>query len=133
MTLITFSDGKVVMRDGSVATGQQCCCDGNGECPPGCPSLGGCDLIVTLLYGEPLSINYGPATDYYVPGCLIAFEVADIPFESGGDISASSTVVHDENCDPVGGDLVITHSDDCSDPNVDCVGVSISFDCNAFP
>jgi hypothetical protein len=27
MTLITFSDGKVVMRDGKVGTEQACCCD----------------------------------------------------------------------------------------------------------
>lgn len=28
MTKITFTDGKPVMRDGKVGTGQECCCDG---------------------------------------------------------------------------------------------------------
>lgn len=32
MTLITFQDGKVVMRDGKVGTGQECCCDGEVAC-----------------------------------------------------------------------------------------------------
>ena len=31
MTLITFQDGKPVMRDGKVGTGQTCCCEG-GQC-----------------------------------------------------------------------------------------------------
>jgi len=32
MTLITFQDGKPVMRDGKVGTGQGCCCGGCGRC-----------------------------------------------------------------------------------------------------
>ena len=35
MTLITFQNGKPVMRDGKVGTGQGCCCDGCCECA--CP------------------------------------------------------------------------------------------------
>lgn len=34
MTLITFSDGKVVMQDGQVGSGEACCC-GENQCPPG--------------------------------------------------------------------------------------------------
>lgn len=33
MTLITFQDGKVVLRDGKVGTEQDCCCSDDGECP----------------------------------------------------------------------------------------------------
>lgn len=43
MTLITFQDGKPVMRDGKVGTEQDCCC-GGGECA--CPDLSGyCSLV----------------------------------------------------------------------------------------
>ena len=45
MTLITFSDGKVVMRDGKVGTEQACCC---GSC--NCSNLNFNDL----LYGDEL-------------------------------------------------------------------------------
>ena len=37
MTLITFQDGQVVMRDGQVGTEQACCCGANcGDCPLTC-------------------------------------------------------------------------------------------------
>jgi hypothetical protein len=32
MTLITFQDGQVVLRDGAVGTEQACCCGQGGEC-----------------------------------------------------------------------------------------------------
>lgn len=32
MTLITFQDGKAVMREGQVGTEQECCCGGCGDC-----------------------------------------------------------------------------------------------------
>lgn len=34
MTQITVQDGKIVLRDGKVGTGEGCCCEG-GFCPPG--------------------------------------------------------------------------------------------------
>lgn len=36
MTLITFQDGKPVMRDGKVGTGSACCCGGSGCCGRPC-------------------------------------------------------------------------------------------------
>jgi len=36
MTLITFSDGKVVLRDGKAGTETSCCCEGT---PCTCPNL----------------------------------------------------------------------------------------------
>lgn len=38
MTLITFQDGKVVLRDGKVGTEQECCCQGC-NCPTVCPGI----------------------------------------------------------------------------------------------
>jgi hypothetical protein len=40
MTLITFSDGKIVMRDGKVGTEQACCCCGFSDC--------NCECTVTV-------------------------------------------------------------------------------------
>jgi hypothetical protein len=48
MTLITFNDGKVLMRDGKVGTEQGCCCE-EGSC---CNDL---DLNVLLYGDEPYS------------------------------------------------------------------------------
>ena len=44
MTLITFQDGQVVMRDGQVGTEQACCCQ---ECAP-CPDLEELCVSITL-------------------------------------------------------------------------------------
>lgn len=126
--LIVMEGGMVRIDDsGNIRSGEGCCCD------PGCVSLDDCNLTVTLLYGEPLDIDYGPANDYYGPGCVLAFEVADIPFESGGDISAAITIGRDEFGDPVVVDSVLTHSEECEDPEVDCVDISITLDCNPLP
>jgi hypothetical protein len=37
MTLITFQDGAVVLRDGKVGTEQACCCEPEPPCNPCCP------------------------------------------------------------------------------------------------
>lgn len=130
MTLITFQGGKAVVRDGKVGTEADCCCG----CPPGCPSLAGCNLIVTLMYNEPLPIEYGPASDYYDSAlCTLAFEVADIPFESGGDIDALFTIEYDGNCNPIATNGIIVHAADCENPIVNCVDVTVTLDCNPLP
>ena len=48
MTLITFFDGKVVMRDGKVGTGQACCC-GQSKCV--CPTQTTCSAAYCDLFG----------------------------------------------------------------------------------
>lgn len=53
MTLITMTDGKVVMRDGQVGTEQACCCDVPCDCDPSqlyvIPSSCGIDYLALNL------------------------------------------------------------------------------------
>jgi hypothetical protein len=54
MTLITFQDGKPVLRDGKVGTEQECCC---GEC--------------LVFFGSPPFYGYAPE-DWGPPSCFHA-------------------------------------------------------------
>lgn len=65
MTYITFQDGRVVMRDGKVGTGQGCCCGGGCEnCGLTCcltiqgknTCIGGTDVITS---DPPAVVNWG--------------------------------------------------------------------------
>lgn len=48
MTLITFQDGKPVMRDGKVGTEQDCCCE-QAEC---CAGLVNCTIEYRVGFGD---------------------------------------------------------------------------------
>ena len=130
MTLITFQDGKVVLRDGKVGTEAACCC-----CPPGCPSLDGCNLVVTRNYDDfPIVDINELASNYFLNdyvGCQLAFSIADVPSEHGGDIDAVVTIGYDENCNPVVVDSNITYAN--ADIAEFLVPLLIEIDCNPLP
>lgn len=48
MMLITFTDGKPVMRDGMIGSEQSCCCGNGCECPM---TLDNCTLTITYTGG----------------------------------------------------------------------------------
>lgn len=50
MTLITFSDGKVVLRDGKVGTEQECCC--NENCGMCCTDYQNCEITYTAHFSD---------------------------------------------------------------------------------
>ncbi len=131
VTLITFQDGKAIFRDGKVGTEQGCCCEAGQECQAGCPSLDGCNLVVLGDFGD-FQVEYinEPAAGFLVGAdCVLAFEIADIPFESGGDISANATFGYDANCNPEIKTVTVTHSQDCNDPGVDCFPLIVTLAC----
>ena len=65
MTLITFQGGRVVMRDGQVGTGPECCCGANcGDCPLTCclvvQGKNTCTVGTDVISFDPLIvINWG--------------------------------------------------------------------------
>lgn len=68
MTLITFQDGKAVMREGQVGTEQECCCRGVGceDCTlTCCITIQGRDAFcgsgTAIILNDPLIVeNWGP-------------------------------------------------------------------------
>jgi len=84
-------------------------------CPEGCPSLDGCNLVITLNYPDNINIVAinEPALNYalndYID-CQLSSEIADIPEESGGDISVLIKVEYHPDCKPKAVITSITYS-----------------------
>lgn len=79
MTLITFEDGKAVMKDGTIGTEQACCCDRpcsgpceeNEDCEEGCCCCDG-ECASDPCVGTPLAI--------YVNGELYPVETESVVY-----------------------------------------------------
>jgi hypothetical protein len=112
MTLITFQDGKPLMKDGKIGTEQECCCkkcqgpcDEENPCPEGCVCRNGVCVEAT-------DSCCGWSCDY----------VADIEFpdiedpEDIPDISAGMIAAGWVFRDGVGYVKTITGEVDCDDP-----------------
>lgn len=92
MTAITFQDGRVVMRDGRVATGAGCCCDEPPECicPVGCVeglqiSLGNSPSCEGGFYSDSLPCTFGSiSASMYCEGGSWFVSVSVSCFENGG-------------------------------------------------
>ena len=79
MTLITFKDGKPVMRDGHIGTGQPCCCGQPCSCESSEPKvwvtfngeekgLAVCDYADwSLCSSPPTAVAVAYATTFYFP------------------------------------------------------------------
>ena len=84
MTLITFDDGKVVMRDNKVGTEQACCCGCALACGEDCQqtvtvnfSVGGFDgQIVFIVADEGAGVDPMP-DNYNSAGAVISCSVVD--------------------------------------------------------
>lgn len=106
----------------------------------GCPDVEGCNLVVVLDYpGAPLEYSNEPIGALGAD-CELSGEIADIPIESGGDISWNLTVGTDGNGDPVPQNITIVRTVDepdneqsCDDGITDCVPVLFSIECNPLP
>lgn len=92
MTRITLQDGRLVLRDGKIATGQACCCGGGGG---GCGSVSGCTVTVSWNgYVLPIALGgnlNSPANCAQVFACGFYYQYApndpypfDCPTTAGG-------------------------------------------------
>ena len=69
MTLITFQDGKAVMRDGKVGTEQGCCCGGGQPCV--CPTECVPGLAISMGNAPDCVVNESPFYIYYIDGSVV--------------------------------------------------------------
>jgi hypothetical protein len=109
VTRITLQDGKIVLRDGKAGTEEACCC---GGCPPGCPNIDGCTLVVAWVFDDfRLEWINAPLSDFLDPlTCAAAFVVdEDIELENGGTFSGVFRVTYDESCCPTISDVQISY------------------------
>lgn len=107
MTLVTFSDGKVVMKDGSVGTETACCC-GGGATACDCPASlaignnsvtitfsilvdavpwGTCDACITGCTGGTLTFHAAACVyygDFVLDDCFGAALTVRVYFDIGG-------------------------------------------------
>lgn len=100
-------------------------------------------MVVLNYPGLPIEVYNSDAMLFAHNGysaCELAFEIADIPIEQGGDISASVTVGYDENCNPIPAVVTIGRTVDspnndrsCDDGVTECVEVLVSIVCNPLP
>lgn len=134
-TCRSVSEAKCSELGGEWHPGQTC--DAN---PCGCPDVEGCNLVVVLDYpGAPQEYSNEPIGELG-GDCLLSGEIADIPIESGGDITWNLTVGTDGNGNPVPQNITIVRTVDspdndqsCDDGITDCVPVLFTIDCNPLP
>lgn len=91
MTQITLQDGKLVLRDGKVGTGEGCCCGGGG----GCDCCDEPDNELVVVEGNPRTTDQ----DRYIiagPGATEAFQTW---LNSSGATKKESAP--DRACEPV--------------------------------
>lgn len=112
MTLITFQDQSVVMKDDKVATELECCCDQEEVCD--CPDLGTypCDALTISV-----DVSYEDVAD--------TLQASPGRFDSGGGVGASVFLFIDlssfcGNYGPNGecGWLIQIYICGCDDPSV---------------
>jgi len=96
MTLITFQDGKPLMKDGKVGTEQDCCCEtGGGE-------GGGGDPVPCDCTSQPSGIT--------LPGNTPVSVTTNCPCLNDANLSASGTLnaIAASDCDNVGSEMYMT-------------------------
>lgn len=119
MTLITFEDGKPLMKeDGKIGTGQECCCEQVCVCPVGCVdglqiSLGNAPSCVGEFYSDFLPCTGGAisASMSCNDGQWLVF-VSVCCFENGGLCFASYEAVLECESDglPPAGAVTLTQT-----------------------
>lgn len=68
MTLVTFQDGQIVMRDGKVGTGEECCCPQCTPCECGWLFSGTYDYELTITCnGNPVTQTGQIVNGVFVP------------------------------------------------------------------
>ena len=109
MTLITFSDGKVVMRDGKVGTEQACCC--------GCPSC----ISLWMFPDTAFTGEWFDPQAYYDDAAKPWYDAMQANLEAAGWTVTREVVICVGNCAELFGEGV--------PPNGLYVGLSATCEC----
>lgn len=133
MPLIVYNGGLLV-KNGSLAASLNCCCGPPG-CPPGCPNIDNCYLVIVNDYGAFQDEEINQLASFYKKGqysnCQLEFYSGDKTDEAGGDYYLEATIGYDDNCCPILSNVVFGRPGPCdgSDPNVNCLKVIVSLVC----